>query len=154
MTTSNSENVAAEAGSFLSNLLGLQVSTTESDAPESAAVSATYVDSDEVVRAHIICDLPSAAILGAALTQIPMGRVNDSIKEGKLADNLQENAAEVFNIAVNLLPNHETRRYVLKDVCFCDDSCMPALGDVEQCDDFELDVQRYGKGKMRVVQVS
>ncbi|MEM0926250.1 MAG: hypothetical protein AAGJ83_09470, partial [Planctomycetota bacterium] len=117
MATANPTDIASEAGDFLTSLLGLNVTVAESGPPESVGVAVLYVDREDKVRAQILCDVPCAAILGAALTQIPMGTVSDSISSGELSANLQDNAAEVFNIAVNLLPNH-ANRLVLKETIF------------------------------------
>ncbi|MEM6471459.1 MAG: hypothetical protein AAF802_17990 [Planctomycetota bacterium] len=151
MATANFENLAAESGSFLTNLLGLKVTVSESTAPDPVAVVAAYVDSNDVERAQILCDLSSAAMLGAALTQIPMGSVEDSIECGELSDNLKENVSEVFNISVNVLPNHDTHRFVLKEVRFGEEAT--SSDDVTQSEDFEIEVQRYGKGHLRIAQL-
>ena len=137
---------ATEFGQFLTDLYGLQITATE-DASlkcEKFGALATYVDGDGNEKGYILCDLQGAAILGAALTQIPMGAVEDSVSAGALTDNLKENVGEVLNIAVNIFP--ATSRLVLKDV-----SVDPAsmIGHDEAIG-LSLKVQRYGDCRLFV----
>lgn len=140
MTTA--QNVEPEAvGEFLTNLYGLEITaapaaSSKCDVPGALA---TYVDSNGDVKGQMLCDLAAAAKLGAALTQVPMGAVDDALESKSLPANLSENVQEVLNIAVNLLP--QTERLVLKEVItdFADAE-VPA----DPSASLKLDIQRYG----------
>lgn len=146
MTTDTQSVNAGEIAEFLTGLYGLEIKV-EAEAGavcETAGAMASYVDGEGVERGKILCDLPAAAILGAALTQVPMGAVEDAVASGTLPDNLSENVSEVFNIAVNLLPASQSARLVLKEVT-------TEFGEVPACDEavaLKVDVQRYGSCKL------
>jgi len=146
MANAETTNLAEEAGTFFTGLFGLKVTATVDDSVVISDVGgvATYTNDTGEVRGRILADLRGAAILGAALTQIPMGRVDDACKTGQLPDNLQENLSEVLNISVNLLPGHFSQRLVLKAVDF-----QPADDEIEAAKTaaigLKLDVQRYGQ---------
>ena len=151
MANAETTSMADEAATFFTGLFGLKVTASVDPALELSNVGglATYVDDAGEIRGRILCDLQGAAILGAALTQIPMGRVDDAVRSGEMPDNLQENLSEVLNIAVNLLPGHISQRLVLRDVNF-----QPAEADLEaakaSASGLQLDVQRYGECKLLV----
>lgn len=132
-----------EIGTFLTDLYGLDIQASE-DAGATCdpfGALATYADAEGKVRAQFLLDLPAAAALGAALTQVPAGAVEDAVKSGSLPDNLLDNLKEVFNIAVNVFPAHATERLVLKDVL----TEAPAdLGETTWDLNVKLDVGRYG----------
>ena len=146
MANAETTNLAEETASFLTNLYGLKVTAKEDSEVTDFSFGAlgTYVNDDDEVKGKILCDLQGAAILGAALTQIPMGRVDDAVKSGSLPENLQDNLSEVFNISVNLLPGHHTHRLVLRETIFeagstdVDSIKSEGVGVV-------LEVQRYGQ---------
>jgi len=148
MTTAAPES-AASISSFLTDLYGLNVTATKNESLELATIGAvaSYADGDGNAQGHIVFDLPAAAILGAALTQIPNGAVEDAVKAGKLPDNLRENVGEVLNIAVNLFVSHSELRLVLNEVLFDADAAAAAV-DLPQVSSVDLKVQRYGDGGM------
>lgn len=140
---------ANNISSFMTDLYGLKVKATENSDLQvnKLGAIATYVDDDGEIRGHIYCDFAGAAILGAALTQIPLGGVEDAIKNESLPANIRENISEVFNISVNLFPDHTSIRYVLKDVAFEADADAVAK-DLTPSVRVDLDVTRYGKGSL------
>ena len=146
--TAYSEN-ADNISSFMTDLYGLEVKASENAELKLSTIGAvaTYTDDSDNVHGHIVLDLPAAAILGAALTQIPMGGVEDAISSGKLPDNIRENISEVLNIAVNLFPSHTTLRLVLQGVVF-DAEAVEAAKDLPQVLSVDVSVQRYGDGGM------
>ena len=148
MTTATSN--CEEISEFLTNLYGLSVTVSAgTGAPESVGVSASYVDSEGAVKGHIHCDVAAAAVLGAALTQIPMGAVEDAVSTGVLPDNIRENVSEVLNIAVNLLPEQENNRLVLSGVEF--GSLADGVEGLSSVGVLELAIQRYdAKGLLQI----
>ncbi|MFK7821649.1 MAG: hypothetical protein AB8G99_23255 [Planctomycetaceae bacterium] len=139
-----------EISEFLTNLYGLSVTASASASkPEGVGVSASYVDSEGTVKGHILCDVAGAAVLGAALTQIPMGAVEDAVSTGSLPENIQENVSEVLNIAVNLVPGQDSNRLVLSGVQF--GSLADGVEGLTNDSVLELEVQRYDvKGLLQI----
>ena len=142
----------AELGEFLTSLYGLEISVANAADASYAdfGALATYVDGEENVAGYILCDLPAAAMLGGALTQIPVGGVEDAIAAKEVPANLAENIHEVLNISVNIFPGSESRRIVLKDFTTDSSTEVPSTDNAVA---FDVDVQRYGKCKLLVVPV-
>lgn len=139
---------------FLTMLYGLNVSAKATGSVDASNVHAvaTYSSDDGDVKGSIFCDLACAAKLGAALTQIPAGGVEDAIKEGALPDNILENLSEAFNILVNIFPDQASKRLALKEV-ICGKEAAEILNGRSsgESQDFELDIQRYGTGQILVI---
>mgnify|MGYP001793988747 CR=1 FL=1 len=154
MPTTHPAIEASDVGTFMSHLFGLDIDAAASSAatPSPLGALATYVDDQETVRGMMVCDVAGAAILGAALTQIPVGLVKDCIKDGELAGNLRENLAEVLNIAVNVFPSHQNNRLVLREVSYLDQIEMPESDGNWNSNEFTIDVARYGSGSLQIVQ--
>lgn len=153
MTAASSVFAAEEISNFMSHLFGLDVRTGESawEAEESVAAVATYVDGSDFVRGRIACDLRCAAMLGAALTQIPMRSIEDCLENNELSSNLRANAYEVFNISVNLFSYQQSSRVVLKDVAFGARACLPENTESWKSEDFRLSIDRYCSGMLRMI---
>ncbi|MEL6106417.1 MAG: hypothetical protein AAFU85_10285 [Planctomycetota bacterium] len=143
MTTTDKTIDTAELAEFLTDLYGIDISGKDSDATtcDAPGALATYVNDDGEVRGHILCDVKAAAVLGAALTQIPKGGVEDAVESGQLPDNLRENIYEVLNISVNVFPH--VKRLVLRDVEF-DAANINAEEVCKSSSAIELSVARYG----------
>jgi len=140
---------ANEVSDFLTSLYGLKIVAKGASVNSAADVSAfaEYVDDEGTIRGFIGCDLAGSAKLGAALTQIPMGAVEDTLEAGTLPGNLSENLAEVFNIVVNLFPECHIHRLVLGRTVF-GEAATAAFAEHSETASvvFELDIQRYGTG--------
>ena len=147
MTTSQHIFAADAVGQFLQDLFGFDVQAA--DAPheiESFGVSASYVNSEGKVMGHLVCDLEAAAKLGAALTQIPPGGVEDAIKSGALPDNLKENLHEVLNIAVNIMPVPPNQRLTLGEISY--EAPTDLAETLDESSGVELKLARYGDCKI------
>lgn len=153
MSSASSIRIAEEIGQFMAHLFGLKVRAREITQCrfEPLAAVATYVDGSDFVRGRIACDQRCVAILGAALTQIPMTVVADSIENGELNGNLKANAHEVFNIAVNLFSYKQSSRVFLKNVAFEQNARLPDTERFPNFDDFCVSVDRYGDGFLRMI---
>ena len=92
--------------SILDGLFGCETIANQIDDPQPIAdphVVATYNDLEGQFRFAISCDLPLANSLGAALTMIPPGGVEDAVAEGQVPANIAENLREVLSICSAVL---------------------------------------------------
>jgi hypothetical protein len=149
MTTTTHLPLIDDCAKFLGDLLGAKVTATEcSDLDtDSLVVFADYTDDNNATRHFFACDLSTAAILGAALTGVPPSLVTETIAEGTLPDNLEENLREVLNISVNLFPQSDQHRIVLEKMVNGPD----AVKDYTACEGtpemrMKIEVPRYGEG--------
>jgi hypothetical protein len=62
------------------------------------AYVADLITDEDALFAICAMDLPLSAYMGSALCQISVGVARDSLRQGKLPENLQENLREVINI--------------------------------------------------------
>jgi hypothetical protein len=77
---------------------------------------AAYVADDGTIAACCIADLDFAARIAAAMTLIPHNLVEESLKNRKLVDVLQENFNEIMNVATILFYMASTPHVKLKKV--------------------------------------
>lgn len=107
----------AEIGAVLRDLIGKPVQTKVltplKNADELFAI-ATYDREDGTLGASFALDLPLAASLAAALTLVPPGVAEDSIRAKKLEPMLEENLHEVFNVAGRFFSSPTSPRVVMK----------------------------------------
>lgn len=109
MTTASLQAPAAsEVHDLMNGLFGLQIKEIPAQTADVFSI-AEYVDESGAPVAYLASDLASGCRLGAALTQVPAGRVDEAVNEGAIPDNLAENLYEVFNISVNLVTPEGTR---------------------------------------------
>ena len=152
MSTTTIFQDASAVGEFLTTLFGLKTEAVDSETipADSVYAIALYADDNGDIKACIACDLDCAAKLGAALTQIAIGAVEDAISAGELPDNLKANLSEIFNILVNLFTNQQTERLVLSSFAFGDEATTHLQKSPRNSSGFDLDIQRYGVGNMDV----
>ena len=132
---------------MMHDLLGLDVNESKPAATELYSIG-EYVDESGAVAGYIACDLATGCRLGASLTQVPVGRVDEAVSDGAMPDSLAENLSEIFNVGVNLLTSAEGGRVVLGRTAhgsssehFAElSSKLEALSKSE----FGFDVARYG----------
>jgi len=116
-------------------------------------VTATFIDSTtEELAAICSCDMAFAAYSGAAIVLVPVKRAKESIKAGKLTENLEENAFEVFNILSTFF-NHNPRVHVKLDRMYASLDELPA--EIRKAArkarfqlDFSVDIKSYGMGAL------
>lgn len=96
---------------MLEELLGRDVVTKPSTPPKLASPGAVarYRGENEATRALLVAELEVAASMGAALSRIPHGVVEEEAKVGKLSDIVQTNLYEVFNVLSKAVPGYEER---------------------------------------------
>ena len=137
-------------------LLGKQV-TVKSGAPAAnpnGGTLAVYSDDDGAVGAVALSDLPLASNAGAALSMIPAGMAEESIKAGTLAENLADNWHEVLNVASQLFNAGNGHRVKLADIHPAAEPPSAAaglLGAPGARLDLEVAIVGYGSGTLSLV---
>ena len=148
MATTLSLHHPTEISNFLASLYGLDIDVSEAEGLDASLIRACaeYVDGDGNVGGLIACSLKGAAVLGAALTRIPLGAAEDAASEGELTPTLAENAGEVFNIAVNLVPQSANRRLSFGNVTYGEEarSTFDARSNGTESNSYQLKMQQYG----------
>ncbi len=146
------------AHALLASLLMPDVEVTETPAPikaDTVAVSAVYTNEDGVVGALCLCDAAAANYIGAALSLIPFGVAGDNAKSGVVDGVIRENLHEVLNICVNLFSVGSLPRLVFRDMVGpgqdTPEDIQSALSSFSSRIDFQLDVSRYGTGRMSLL---
>jgi len=114
----------AELEKLLSGLLmrAVKVAKVPGESPGSPCAVALYRTDEPVLELAVLCDVPLAASLAAALTVVPAGAVKDCVAAGGLDDSLRENFAEVMNVVARFVSTGAGRRFALQRV-----SCPPEL---------------------------
>lgn len=141
-----------ETRNFLSDLLGVDVKVEDcSDKLDPPSVLADYTDANNETRHFIACDNAGAAILGAALTVMPVGVTQEAIQSGELSETLLGNLEEVLNVAVNLFPQSSSHRIVIDKLYTGEE----ATAEYEKCSEIPqmhiaFTLPRYGSGKITI----
>ncbi len=146
----------AEVGTFLTDLMGLKIEATESSvgADRVHAVGEYYNTNDER-RGIIAVDIQAGAGLGAALTRVPKGSVQDAIKEQTLPENLLENLQETLNVSANLLPCSQAGAVTLRDTTVGEDAkTIFNAAEGATVGTYELELGNYGLGHLWLVELA
>lgn len=110
----DSRAVATLLGDLVMRGVTTKASSTTNIRPP--GILGTYVHDDGQVCAACWMDLAAAASVGACLTLIPSGVVDESIRSGSLVDNLAENAREILNVCARLFTREGSPRVSLQNV--------------------------------------
>lgn len=111
-----------------------------------------YLDDDDNPVTLVVCDLPFSAYMGSSMTMLPPPVAADAIKSGKLEDMMVGNIKEVMNIVSRLfmLRGGAHLRFAtlhsMKEGL--PDSVSGLLGNIDQQVFFDVEVPRYGTGKV------
>ena len=138
-------------------LFGEETLVSEAAAPQkfdAETIHATYIGEDGVTRAALLCDIEFAARAGASLTMFPVDLVEESIKTKVFSQTLQENLQEVLNICVNLFMDAFSDRLHLGQIgrgeSGFDERSKVVLASKQRAD-FDIDIPRYGRGKIALI---
>ena len=111
-----------------------------------------YLDDDDKPVTLVVCDLPFSAYMGSSMTMLPPPVAADVIKSGKLEDMMVGNIKEVMNIVSRLFMlrgGGHLRFATLHAVTDgLPDSVSGLLGNIDQQAFFDVEVPRYGAGKV------
>lgn len=133
-------------------ILGGPAKITEGDAlsANNASHIAEFKNTQDEIVAYCLSDLPLSAGLGAALSMVPPGAAEDMIDEGELSEMAAANLYEVMNIFSALYMDDSTSHLKLTSVDAANDAEISLEGDTHEIT-FDLDIGRYGKGKVRFI---
>lgn len=81
-------------------------------APGDIAAAGVYLGEEGQVVAAVLLDLGLAAAVGASLSMMPKGRVEESLRSGVVHTELVPNLGEVLNVAASLF-NGDGRPHVV-----------------------------------------
>ena len=118
---------------------------------EGPCVLAVYENAEGGIGAVVECDVALAAFGGAALSLIPKGMAEESIKSSRVADNLMENFAEVLNVGATLFVSPDSPRLKLREVVshateLAEDVAAFRGGEITELN-VSLDIESYGVGR-------
>ncbi len=137
---------------LLSNLLGKSVSTTDCEPfqLDKAVSVAVYRDDEGRIHAACACDLPFAAYASAALTMIPVGTAEDTIRTGELTEDERDNLYELMNICVGFFNRGDVPRIRLTELCDHDsvpEEVVPVYDGLQKVDVVAA-IDGYGSGRL------
>ena len=144
----------AELEKLLSGLLmrTVKVAKAAGDAPGAPVALAHYRTDDPVLEVAVLCELPLAAGLAAALSVVPAGAVKESVAAGGMDASLRDNFAEVMNVLARFLSTGAGRRFALARVTCPPESPEPAvLAAAEASDErreLTAEVSGYASGRI------
>lgn len=146
-----------EANAVLAMLYGdsLDVKVGEdSQLQESGTWVGLFIDSEDKPVAGCVCDVPFAAYAGSALTMLPPGGAEDAVETGDISEMMQDNLNEVMNICSRMFMSDETPHLRL-DILYkyedLSDEAKEVLAGAEGRRTLDIDIPRYGKGKLFMV---
>ena len=109
-----------------------------------------YRDESGTPRASCACDLPFAAYASAALTLIPVGAAEETIRTGRLPDEVRYNLHELMNVCVGFFNRGAVPRIRLTELCSPHD--LPAeiatLQRSARALDLVTTIDGYGTGRL------
>jgi len=111
-----------------------------------------YLDDSDAPVTLVVCDLAFAAYMGSSMTMLPPPVAADVIKSGKLEDMMVGNLKEVMNIVSRLFMlrgGGHLRFATLHPASEAQpESVSGLLGNVDKQVFFDVEVPRYGSGKV------
>ena len=126
------------------------------DANTPGAVIGCFINDQDEPVAVCAADISFAAFSGCAMTMLPPGAAEDSVKDGKLEPMMMDNFNEVMNIFSRLFMNDRTPHLRL-DKCYLASEVPEAFAAIangtEDRSNMEIDIPRYGKGNISFVAI-
>ncbi len=108
-----------------------------------------YIDDEDQPVTACVCDINFAAFSACSLTLLPPPLANDSVKSGKLEDNMVANLGEVFNILSRLFMTNDTDHLRFKTthpVSEVPDDLVEKFRNASKKVSFGVNIPRYGEG--------
>jgi hypothetical protein len=145
--------VCGELSSLLQKLLNSQVAVREAETPPPDALVGVFLAGHDPIAACAV-DFPTAAIVSGALLAMEGEQIRQTIRSGKLDDDLSESLREVFNVCSRLFNGEGKTRIVLGSVCRladAPDKIRAALAKSSRVE-VEVEVGEYGSGRMWIAE--
>ena len=138
---------ADEVSNALSALLRREVRAKAAKIAPSAAltIGGLYHDGNGKLLGSVTADLGFAAYSGACFSLIPADSAEESIGAGALDESMQENFAEVLNVASRLFTVSGGGRVALK-IPFFPPAPLPAEATAGTGTHFDINIDGYGYG--------
>lgn len=143
-----------EANAVLAMLYGdnFDIKTSNEDTvTEGGSWVGLFIDADNQPVAGCVCDVPFAAYAGSALTMLPPGGAEDAVETGEISEMMKDNLNEVMNICSRMFMSDNTPHLKL-DLVYkyedLSDEAKEALLGAEAKRALDVDIPRYGKGKL------
>ena len=144
-----------EVGEHLELLVGRKVAVRPGpviDAKSSLVVCATYDRDGGELACVLMCELPVAAGLSAALTLMPPGVAKDAVRSGGLDRAMMDNFSEVANICAQLVQvtsyPRSTMSGTFQSGMGIPEEIMSFLESAELRGDYMVDMMPYAQGSM------
>lgn len=145
----------------LDGLLGVEVAVSPADALTPAdtigGALATYIEDGGRLGAVAGWDLPGAAFVGAAVALVPVGGAEDAVEEKYLPDHLLENLSEVSNVLASVFQMpanpHLRLEQMYRPLNNASTEAINLLYALGHRIDLNIDVPRYGKGRLSISMV-
>jgi hypothetical protein len=93
------EGIAHLIEQLLGRKVGAKVGKPLALGPSAKGYAAVYRSDTGAPAGLVLLDLPLGANIGAALAMVPAAVAGESVRAGKLAENLLDNLREVMNVA-------------------------------------------------------
>lgn len=140
----------------LTDLIGKDVQIKEGPQtrlpPTAPFVLALYKSPATKTAVAALCDLPFATYGGAALSMIPKGAAEESLRSGKLSDMLAENFHEILNVLTTTLNHSGAERYALSQVILPPEKLAApitkGLATSRERRNAEISIEKYGSGQL------
>jgi len=122
--------------------------------PPAPFVLATYKSDDGKSAFVCVSDLALASAASAALTLIPPNVAAESVRAGKLSEELSENVREIFNVCAGLFNRPDAPHFVLEEVTVQSKTLSgplaAAMAKPRARSDFEVSISGYSSGKLSI----
>lgn len=140
----------------LTALMGRHVTVSVSKTPyrpgpTERVLVATYRGLDGTLGAVCIADLGFAAYAGAALAMFTLPRAQESLRAGKLDEQLEENFHEVMNVISTILTRGDARERldtVVPGLARAPGEAAALIGKHRARLDLEVEIRGYEKGRL------
>jgi hypothetical protein len=120
-------------------------------------VAGVYADHQKKIIGACFADKALTIYAGSALSLIPPEAAADAMKEKELDENMVDNFGEVLNVCSRMIKMPGDARLVLVSKDFSpapwSQTAQDALAKATQRVDFDVDISRYGKGRLVVTLV-
>jgi hypothetical protein len=151
---------ASGISELLEGLLGEEIEVNESETlllkNDDISIAGEYEEDDKTVAAYILLSYELGVMMGAALSMIPKGTVNEEISSRTLNDEVKDNLHEILNIAASLLNNTDKAHHTFTKMDLSineniDDELQNHIEHAVSRRDFTVSIPGYGEGVLSYI---